>query len=233
MNGVFSPYQDYIKGEDLAEEFEGELAELLDDPVLLGDMKFSTVDDGLITFGGRSFSVWSLANLTVVFDSGYFLEWRHKTHLLPVFNSMSADGFCLAETDYETLAPTVEAILDEIVETNTVEVTMLELVEDLEENGAGPEPEPVYENVTSIVYVGPDAITNSPSSFQDSTSNSVGPQPSLIATAMIENTNVMILATKGSSALFVFDITDPLAPIWHSASMFGSIEGTFYELYEE
>eukprot|EP01023_Acetabularia_acetabulum_P044091 TRINITY_DN441_c0_g1_i3.p1 TRINITY_DN441_c0_g1~~TRINITY_DN441_c0_g1_i3.p1 ORF type:complete len:1169 (-),score=245.25 TRINITY_DN441_c0_g1_i3:240-3746(-) len=230
VNGVFNSFQDYEMGENLAADFDGDLADLLEEPVFLGDMKFSLVDDGLVTFGARSFSVWNLANLTVVFDSGYFLEQRHKTHLLSVFNTMTAEGFCLVESDYQGLAPTVDKIFEEIIDTNTVNVTMLELVDDLEEDGVGPEP--VYVNVTSEQYVGPDAITEGPRSMQDIASSSVGPQPSLIATAMIGNTNVMILATKGSSSLFVFDITDPLAPVWHSASVFGDVEGTYYDLYE-
>eukprot|EP01025_Chloroclados_australasicus_P027670 TRINITY_DN273_c0_g1_i1.p1 TRINITY_DN273_c0_g1~~TRINITY_DN273_c0_g1_i1.p1 ORF type:complete len:1164 (+),score=181.83 TRINITY_DN273_c0_g1_i1:767-4258(+) len=228
VNGVFSSFSDYVNGSELAYMYSGELGDALEAENRLGDMKFSTVDEGLVTFGARSFSVWELSSLNVLYDSGYFMEQRLKTHFLEAFNSLPAEGFCLIDSEYADLAPTVEGIVEAIIEANT-EVVAVDS-DELEES-AGPGVEPV--STTEEIYTGPDALTKGIFDFQDSTSSSVGPQPGYIATAMIGDAQVMILGTKGSSMLFVIDITDPLNPVWHSASKTGASDESYFNMYQD
>eukprot|EP01025_Chloroclados_australasicus_P027672 TRINITY_DN273_c0_g2_i1.p1 TRINITY_DN273_c0_g2~~TRINITY_DN273_c0_g2_i1.p1 ORF type:complete len:1166 (+),score=206.27 TRINITY_DN273_c0_g2_i1:59-3556(+) len=228
VNGVFSPFSDYVRGTQLADMYSGEVAEALLAEDRLGDMKFSTVDDGLVTFGARSFSVWALNNLTVLYDSGYFMEQRLKTHFLEAFNSMPAEGFCPFDAKYAELAETAEDIVEAIIAANTETVAVDS--DELEESG---EPGTEPETITKSIYSGPDAITKGVFDFQDHTSSSVGPQPGYIATATIRDAQVMILGTKGSSMLYVIDITDPMNPVWHSASKTGATDDSYYNMYQD
>ncbi|XP_038076297.1 uncharacterized protein LOC119744441 [Patiria miniata] len=87
----------FVDGNLLSNTVSATLRQALSDDAALGRLQFSTVDgrnaqdpsqfDRLYAFGGRSFSIFSSADMSLVYDSGDDLERKHDLYYPEVFNA--------------------------------------------------------------------------------------------------------------------------------------------------
>jgi len=215
-NGVTEEWTEEIAGEDLVDVVtDMELKMALNDTAMLGRLAFSAVDGApaggpdtaLYTYGGRSVTIWEAATLTLVWDSADMLEMKHAELYPEIFNMDASDEFCpLPGEDYEAYGTTQDEIVTNILA-------------EIEANADNPD----WELPESW-----EALVNGPADVIDNRSDNKGPEPESVVVGMIGERRILFVGNERTSTIFMFDITDPTAPVFAGSLFDGSLTDTFW-----
>lgn len=166
----------------------------------------------LVTYGGRSWSIYRASDMEQVYDSGNDFERVLAAYIPWAFNADNADDLCLqqppeAEVDAEQsmeLETLVDSdFLDELIQEANDEVERLEALE----FAPGPEDELEFPS---------NALTTTPNDTVDERSTSRGPEPESLVVGTVGERRIVFVSVERGNAIFVYDASDPFAPIWQS-----------------
>eukprot|EP00210_Caulerpa_lentillifera_P002318 g2224.t1 len=227
------------RGKELFNRTEGiavETVEALNDTSALGGLSFSTVDgvigkdsngntihDKLVTYGGRSWSIFKGEDMRRVYDSGNDFERIISAYIPWAFNRDAVEDFCLTgepQTEEEVLDDLLE--VETLIDSDKVENMIISAEERLDELDLFPEPEAELPSL---------ALTTTPNDSVDARSTARGPEPEALAVGYLNNRRIVIISVERGGVLFVYDVTDPMKPIWQSAVHPGGRNKTWAELY--
>ncbi|CAD7700147.1 unnamed protein product [Ostreobium quekettii] len=179
--------------------------------------------DELFLFGGRSFSIFLLEDMSLVYDSGSDFERVIGTYFNWTYNTDDPAGWCTQAPPpmAESAFPNAEALMDP----DQLEEVIIKAEEDAAAFAQSPDPEAEGLEEPS------NALTSKPSDTFDVESTSKGPQPEAIEIGFLGDRRILIATVEKGGVLFVYDISDPAAPVWQSAVYPGAHGSTFAELY--
>ena len=169
----------------------------------------------LVTYGGRSWSIYRAADLEQVYDSGNDFERIIAAFIPWAFNADEVQGLCLTPPPGMESSGTDEEDVDTIVDSDLVK----ELIEDAEDELArveammlAPGPETDAE-----IELPSNALTTTPNDTVDARSTSRGPEPEALVVGDLGDRRLVFVSVEKGGVIFVYDASDPLAPIWQSS----------------
>ena len=173
-----------------------------------------------MTYGGRSWSIYKASNMEQVYDSGNDFERVMGTFMPWAFNADAVDSFCL-EPSADT-ADTAEASLESntLIDADVLDELITAAIEERERPESlsiGSAPEVDGLELPSM------ALTAIPNDTADVRSTSRGPEPEAVAVGNLADRRVVCVSLERGGAIFVYDASDPLSPVWQSTYYPGSI----------
>eukprot|EP00803_Ostreobium_quekettii_P006923 evm.model.scf_318.8 EVM.evm.TU.scf_318.8 scf_318:40221-49032(-) len=177
----------------------------------------------LVLYGGRSFSIFLEEDLSLVYDSGSLFESVVGKYFAWTYNTDDPDSWCTRAP-----APTVESAFpngEALMDPQLLEEDLAQAVIDADAFAMSPNPEADGLEEPS------NALTSKPSDTFDTESTSKGPQPEALEIGFLGDRRILISTVEKGGVLFVFDISDPTAPVWQSAVYPGAHGATYAELY--
>ena len=173
-----------------------------------------------MTYGGRSWSIYKASDMEQVYDSGNDFERVMGTYMPWAFNSDSADNFCLELSSNTTDTAVASLESDTLISADALDDLIAAAIEDtgrLESLYIGSAPEVTEPEYPSM------ALTATPNDTADVRSTSRGPEPESVAVGNVGDRRVVFVSLERGGAIFVYDASDPLSPVWQSAYYPGSI----------
>eukprot|EP00803_Ostreobium_quekettii_P005992 evm.model.scf_664.4 EVM.evm.TU.scf_664.4 scf_664:26489-33952(-) len=229
------------------------------DGLASGTAEGEKIRERLVGFGARSFTIFDTRDMTPVYDSSDDLE-RLTLELFPwSFNSATPGRFCPTMADKEMDLNVdskivrlvlkidddedIEALSDQLPDIEEKMITSAGKVRYMDPNTLSWEVEEAkrqlkdYEETDRPEDHGKmrpsNALTSRPEDLVDRNSPLGGPEPETLAVGVVENRRLLFLGVEKSSAVFVYDITNPRKPLWQSAVYSGMHNTTWAELFNE